>query len=137
MAFSHSKKGKKWPVPSCLKECVRQLDEYFRGERRVFTIRLMPEGTDFHQKVWREVRRIPFGKTASYKEVAASIGKEKAVRAVGNANRLNKISIIIPCHRVIGSNGELVGYGGGLWRKEWLLAHEQRVQEKDRKEGKK
>ncbi len=114
-------------IPPLLKRCVKQLDEYFGGTRREFSVKLLPEGTDFQKKVWNELIKIPFGETRSYKDMAASIGNIKAVRAVGNANGKNKIGIIIPCHRVIGNNGKLVGYGGGLWRKEWLLKHERNV----------
>jgi len=114
-------------IPSWLRRCVKQLDEYFKGKRREFSVKLLPEGTDFQKKVWNELIKIPFGETLSYKDMASSIGNIKAVRAVGNANGKNKIGIIIPCHRVIGNNGKLVGYGGGLWRKEWLLKHERSV----------
>ena len=111
-------------LPSCLKECFRQLDEYFKGKRRKFAVDLLLQGTDFQKTVWRQLEKIPYGKTASYREIAVTIGKPNAYRAVGNANGKNPLAIIIPCHRVIGSNGDLVGYGGGLWRKEWLLKHE-------------
>jgi methylated-DNA-[protein]-cysteine S-methyltransferase len=104
-------------VPTHLQECFRQIDEYFQGRRKEFSLNLRLEGTDFQKKVWQELIRIPFGKTASYGEIAKAIGNEKAVRAVGQANHNNPISIIVPCHRVIGRNGGLVGYGGGLWRK--------------------
>jgi methylated-DNA-[protein]-cysteine S-methyltransferase len=107
-----------------LSECFRQLDEYFRGKRKRFELKLKPEGTDFQKKVWDELRKIPFGKTASYAEVALAIGRPKAVRAVGGANSRNPIAVIIPCHRVIGSDGSLTGFGGGLWRKDRLLKHE-------------
>lgn len=113
-------------APSYLKEAVKQVDEYFRGKRKEFSLRLILEGTEFQKKVWRELLKIPYGSTASYGDVAAAIGRGKAFRAVGNANRLNNISIIIPCHRVIGSDGDLVGYGGSLWRKKWLLEHERK-----------
>lgn len=109
----------------CLNEYVKQLDEYFKGKRRKFSVKLNPEGTEFQMKVWKELLKIPCGKTVSYKYIAESIGNGKAQRAVGNANNKNKISIIIPCHRVIGSNGELTGYGGGLWRKKWLIGFEE------------
>jgi methylated-DNA-[protein]-cysteine S-methyltransferase len=109
-----------------LKAAVAQVDEYFRGERKQFSLTLCLEGTDFQKKAWRELMRIPYGKTATYAEVAAAIGRPEAARAVGQANHRNPISIIVPCHRVIGSGGRLVGYGGGLWRKEWLLARERR-----------
>lgn len=103
---------------------VRQLSEYFRGERTTFDLPLEFRGTEFQKKVWRALLDVPYGKTASYGDIARAIGNPKAVRAVGGANAKNPISIVAPCHRVIGSNGKLTGYGGGLWRKEWLLAHE-------------
>jgi methylated-DNA-[protein]-cysteine S-methyltransferase len=112
-------------VPVILEECVDQLDEYFRGVRKEFTLKLARQGTDFQKKVWQHLLEIPYGKTVSYLEIARTLGNEKTVRAVGGANGRNGISIIIPCHRVIGSNGDLTGYGGGLWRKAWLLQHEQ------------
>jgi methylated-DNA-[protein]-cysteine S-methyltransferase len=115
------------PLPPPLKDCVEQLDEYFKGERTTFFLKLILKGTEFQKKVWRRLLKIPFGKTISYKTVAEDIGHPKAVRAVGAANGQNNISIIIPCHRVLGHNGKLVGYGGGLWRKEWLLRHEQKA----------
>jgi len=118
-------------IPSCLKECVRQLDEYFKGKRKEFSLKMKLGGTDFQKKVWRELMRIPFGKTVSYKDIAEAIGKKEATRAVGMANNRNPIGIIIPCHRVIGSDGKLVGYGGGLWRKEWLINHERKVSSGD------
>jgi methylated-DNA-[protein]-cysteine S-methyltransferase len=108
-------------VPDCLLSCVEQIDEYFKGSRRVFSLPLKTEGTAFQQLVWRQLERIPYGAVASYGDVARAIGKPKACRAVGSANHNNPIAIIIPCHRVIGSDGSLTGYGGGLWRKEWLL----------------
>jgi len=114
-------------VHPCLQDCVRQLDEYFKGERKEFNLELAPDGTSFQQKVWQELLTIPYGKTVSYLDVARAVGDEKAVRAVGSANGQNKIVIIMPCHRVIGSNGQLTGYGGGLWRKEWLLDHERSI----------
>ena len=114
-------------IHPCLEECIEQIDEYFRGTRREFSINLQLQGTDFQKKVWSQLMKIPFGETSSYKDIAASIGNEKAVRAVGNANGKNKIAIIIPCHRVIGSNGKLIGYASGLWRKEWLLSHEREI----------
>jgi methylated-DNA-[protein]-cysteine S-methyltransferase len=109
-----------------LRAALVQIDEYFRGKRREFSLVLNLEGTDFQKKAWQQLVRIPYGKTATYAEVAAEIGRPEAARAVGQANHRNPISIIVPCHRVIGSGGRLVGYGGGLWRKEWLLAHERR-----------
>ena len=99
----------------------RELSEYFKQERKVFETKLQPVGTPFQKSVWKILEMIPYGKTMSYKEEAEMLGNERAVRAVANANGHNKIAIIIPCHRVIGNNGKLVGYGGGLWRKERLL----------------
>lgn len=104
----------------------RQLDEYFAGTRRNFDLPLHPHGTDFQQRVWQSLRAIPYAATCSYSDIATSIGNPKGVRAVGLANGRNPISIIVPCHRVIGSDGSLTGYGGGIERKQWLLAHEQR-----------
>lgn len=98
-----------------------QLDEYFKGARKKFDIPVQIDGTNFQKKVWYSLKEIPYGSTASYKKLAEKIGKPKAVRAVGKANGDNRISIIIPCHRVIGSNGSLVNYGGGIWRKHFLL----------------
>ena len=111
-------------IPAAVAECITQFDEYFKCERQEFSLRLEPEGTKFQKTVWLQLLKIPFGKTVSYLDIAKAIGNEKAIRAVGAANGKNPINIIIPCHRVIGSNGHLTGYGGGLWRKEWLLTHE-------------
>lgn len=113
-------------LPESVKEGIRQLDEYFRGERKTFSLKLLLHGTAFQKLVWRQLKKISYGKVASYGDVARAIGKPHAYRAVGNANNRNPVAIIIPCHRVIGSNGHLVGYGSGLWRKEWLLKHEKR-----------
>lgn len=114
-------------VPACLQACVQQLDEYFTGQRQAFSVPLqLHQGTDFEQRVWAELLKIPFGHTRSYMQVAEIIGNPKAVRAVGRANARNNIAIIVPCHRVIGSNGNITGYAGGLWRKRWLLEHEGR-----------
>lgn len=107
-----------------LVDCYNQLDEYFKGERHEFTFPYYFEGTTFQKEVWNALTKIPYAKTGSYKDIATSIGNEKAIRAVGSANGKNKLSIVIPCHRIIGSNGKLTGYAGGLWRKEWLLKHE-------------
>lgn len=113
-----------------LRKPIQQLNEYFSGKRQSFTIKLAPEGTAFQQKVWSALRAIPYGQTVSYGEIAKAIGKPKASRAVGTANGRNPISIIVPCHRVIGSNGKLVGYGGGLPIKEALLSLEEQHQQK-------
>jgi methylated-DNA-[protein]-cysteine S-methyltransferase len=107
-----------------LNTCITELDEYFKGKRRSFSLNLLLNGTDFQKKVWNALINIPYGKTVSYKDIAKAIGNEKSARAVGNANNKNKIAIIVPCHRVIGSNGLLTGYAGGIWRKEWLINHE-------------
>ena len=108
----------------CVKECLKQIDEYFRGKRREFFLNLQPAGTDFQKSVWQQLGKIPYGKTASYGKIADVIGKPNASRAVGSANGKNPIAIIIPCHRVIGSDGSLTGYGGGVWRKRWLIGFE-------------
>ena len=111
-------------LPACITEGVRQVDEYFNAKRTAFSVELFMQGTDFQKTVWRQLLKIPYGRTASYGEIAAAIGNPAACRAVGAANGKNPISLIVPCHRIIGSNGSLTGYGGGLWRKEWLLKHE-------------
>ena len=111
-------------TPKVLVDCFNQLDEYFKGLRHEFTFPYIFEGTSFQKTVWNALTKIPYAKTGSYKDIAVSIGNEKAIRAVGSANGKNKLNIVIPCHRIIGSNGKLTGYGGGLWRKEWLLKHE-------------
>lgn len=107
-----------------LEKALKQLDLYFKGDLKAFDVNMFLDGTEFQKKVWNELTKIPYGEIVTYKDIAKSIGNEKAVRAVGNANNKNKIPIIIPCHRVIGSNGKLIGYAGELWRKEWLLKHE-------------
>ncbi|MGD8470803.1 MAG: methylated-DNA--[protein]-cysteine S-methyltransferase [Desulfobacteraceae bacterium] len=115
-------------LPAIMTECLRQMTEYFKGRRQKFSVPLIMEGTNFQKAVWRQLQKIPFGRTASYGDVARAVGSPRAFRAVGNANNKNPISLIIPCHRVIGSDGKLVGFGGGIWRKEWLLEHEKRFQ---------
>ena len=111
-------------IPFELKETVNQLQEYFDGKRTDFTFKLNLKGTDFQQKVWRELSKIPFGKTISYLDLAKKLGDPKVIRAAASANGKNPIWIVIPCHRVIGTDGSLTGYAGGLWRKKWLLEHE-------------
>lgn len=111
-------------TPKSLKDCVHQLDEYFQKKRTSFDLKLNPQGTDFQQNVWNELQRIPYGKTTSYLDQSKKMGNVKAIRAIASANGKNPIWIIIPCHRVIGSDGSLTGYAGGLWRKKWLLEHE-------------
>lgn len=107
-----------------LEKSVQQLNEYFSGERKEFDLPLQQEGTDFQQKVWQLLLQIPYGKTISYNELSKRYGDLKAIRAVASANGKNNLAIIVPCHRVIGSNQSLTGYAGGLWRKKWLLEHE-------------
>ncbi|MCL2674544.1 MAG: methylated-DNA--[protein]-cysteine S-methyltransferase [Defluviitaleaceae bacterium] len=117
----YAKNVKNSPV---IAQCARELDEYFSGIRKTFDVPLMPTGTPFREKVWEQLELIPFGETISYLELANRVGNPKASRAVGSANGKNPIWLIIPCHRVITSDGSLGGYAGGLWRKEWLLEHE-------------
>lgn len=112
------------PVHPSLEDCINQLHEYFGGKRKEFTLKLNPQGTEFQEKVWKRLLDIPYGKTASYLDIALKVADKNATRAVGSANGQNKIAIIIPCHRVIGSGGQLTGYAGGMWRKKWLLVHE-------------
>jgi methylated-DNA-[protein]-cysteine S-methyltransferase len=111
-------------IPEVLEDAVYQLREYFEGKRKVFSLTLNPEGTEFQKKVWKALLDIPFGKTISYLELAKLLGDVKAIRAVAAANGKNPLWIVVPCHRVIGSDGSLTGYAGGLPRKKWLLAHE-------------
>jgi len=111
-------------TPGVILEGARQLDEYFSGLRQAFKLPLKPEGTPFQKHVWDALQEISYGRTVSYGDIAEAVGKPEAARAVGMANNRNPIGIIIPCHRVIGKNGSLTGYGSGLWRKEWLLNHE-------------
>lgn len=116
-------------IPESLQDTVQQLSEYFEGNRINFKLKLNPEGTFFQKKVWQQIKDIPFGKTASYQEIANQLGDPKAIRAAASANGKNPIAIIIPCHRVIGSDGSLIGYAGGLHRKKWLLEHENPVKQ--------
>ncbi len=111
-------------IPAFLQEAVCQLNDYFEGKRSDFTFKLNPSGTEFQQKVWAALLEIPFGKTMSYLELSKKLGDVKAIRAVASANGKNPLWIVIPCHRVIGTDGSLTGYAGGLWRKKWLLEHE-------------
>ena len=108
-------------------QCVEQLIEYFSGQRRFFEFPIYQEGTAFQTRVWNELMSIPYGKTLSYLEMSRRLGDTKAIRAAAAANGKNNIVIVVPCHRVIGSKRDLVGYGGGLWRKKWLLEHETKV----------
>lgn len=119
------KQGQAWPETTLLAEAKKQLEQYFSGTLRSFTLPLRPEGTPFQQKVWAALLQIPWGETRTYGQVAAMIGQPKACRAVGMANNRNPLPIFIPCHRVIGANGQLTGYAGGLSAKEHLLSLEQ------------
>ncbi|GED70438.1 methylated-DNA--protein-cysteine methyltransferase [Brevibacillus reuszeri] len=111
-------------VPQVLWDCYKQLEEYFSGMRSEFSFPIYMEGTSFQKNVWNTLVTIPYGETTSYSAIATTLGNEKAVRAVGNANGKNRLSIVVPCHRIVGANGSLTGYAGGLWRKDWLLQHE-------------
>ncbi|HPJ26840.1 MAG TPA: methylated-DNA--[protein]-cysteine S-methyltransferase [Synergistaceae bacterium] len=128
------KKASSSPALSPVMElCLEELEEYFRGIRRTFTVPLHLEGTPFQKRVWQALLEIPYGETRSYQDIAAAVGNPKAPRAVGGANNKNPVALIVPCHRVIGKNGSLVGFGGGLHIKEWLLAHEKRHASESRK----
>src|SRR5580658_1730704 len=120
--------GSRNPATPMIIGCIEQLIQYFQGQRRVFDFPIYQEGTHFQQNVWNELTSIPFGKTISYLELSRRLGDTKAIRAAAAANGKNNIVIVVPCHRVIGSKRDLVGYGGGLWRKKWLLDHETKVQ---------
>ncbi len=111
-------------IPLELEDCAMQLNEYFEGRRQEFSLKLNPQGTPFQKKVWKQLQLIPYGSTISYLKLSQQLGNTKASRAVANANAKNPLWIIVPCHRVIGSNGSLTGYAGGLHRKQWLLEHE-------------
>jgi len=111
-------------IPEELQNCVLQLHEYFEGKRTSFNLKLNPSGTDFQKQVWHKLQTIPYGKTVTYLELSKRLGNVKAIRAVANANGKNPLWIIVPCHRVIGSDGSLIGYAGGLHRKQRLLEHE-------------
>ncbi len=111
-------------IPENLQEAVFQIHDYFDGKRTDFNLKINPKGTDFQQKVWQELSHIPFGKTISYLDLAKKLGDPKVIRAAASANGKNPLWIVVPCHRVIGTDGSLTGYAGGLWRKKWLLEHE-------------
>lgn len=111
-------------IPEELVQAVAELDEYFSGNRTDFTFKMNPGGTEFQKRVWNALLEIPFGKTMSYNQLAIKLGDVKAIRAVAAANGKNPLWVAVPCHRVIGSDGSLTGYAGGLWRKKWLLEHE-------------
>jgi len=114
-------------VSDIIHQCTEELIEFFNCKRSSFDLPVMQEGTPFQQKVWGELLNIPFGKTISYMDLAKRLGDAKVIRAAASTNGKNKIAIIVPCHRVIGSDKSLVGYSGGLWRKKWLLQHEFRI----------
>ncbi|MGB6150818.1 MAG: methylated-DNA--[protein]-cysteine S-methyltransferase [Pricia sp.] len=116
-------------IPESLRDAADQLREYFEGKRKVFDIPLNPKGTDFQKRVWEALLEIPYAKTTSYRELSQALGDVKAIRAVAAANGKNPLWIIVPCHRVIGSDGSLTGYAGGLHRKKWLLDHENPVKQ--------
>ena len=111
-------------IPESLLDCVTQLKAYFNNELKTFELKLNPEGTDFQKKVWKQLEKIPYGKTISYLDLAKQLGDTKTIRAAASANGKNPLWIIVPCHRVIGTDGSLTGYAGGLHRKQWLLNHE-------------
>ena len=111
-------------IPMILQEAVSQLNDYFEGNRTDFNFKLNPKGTEFQQKVWKALLNIPYGKTRTYLEQSKIFGDVKAIRAMASANGKNPLWIVVPCHRVIGTDGSLTGYAGGLWRKKWLLEHE-------------
>jgi len=114
-------------LPEVIHRCVDELIEYFAGKRRAFSVPINQEGTDFQQRVWKELYEIPYGKTISYADLAKKLGDPKCIRAAANANGKNKIAIIVPCHRIIGTDQSLVGYAWGKARKRWLLQHEFRL----------
>lgn len=113
-----------------LQQAKKQITEYFEGKRKDFDLPIALEGTDFEHKVWMALTKIDYGSVASYKDIAQNIGHNKAYRAIGGTNHKNKLAIVIPCHRVIGSNGKMTGYAGGIWRKTWLIEHEKKNSEK-------
>ncbi|WP_088324065.1 methylated-DNA--[protein]-cysteine S-methyltransferase [Polaribacter tangerinus] len=119
----------KQSVPNCLQECVIQLEEYFSGKRTQFNLTVNPKGTAFQLKVWKSLLTIKFGETCTYLAQSKKLGNPKAIRAVASANGKNPLWIIIPCHRIIGSDGSLTGYAGGIWRKKWLLELENPVKQ--------
>lgn len=127
--FSNKKSPVSKEIPKVLQECVQQLEEYFEGTRKEFTVKLNPQGTEFQRKAWKSLQTIPYGKTMSYSEQSNILNKPKAIRAVANANGKNLLAILVPCHRIIGSDGSLTGYAWGLERKDWLLNHESNIKQ--------
>jgi methylated-DNA-[protein]-cysteine S-methyltransferase len=124
--FVEQDQGHSDEIDSSLRDCALQVQQYFEGRLQNFDVNINMKGTNFQKQVWTALQAIPFGATRSYLDVAMALNNPNSTRAVGAANGQNRISIILPCHRVIGSNGKLTGYAGGLWRKEWLLQHEQK-----------
>ena len=120
-------KSDKMELPDMIIQAIEQLIQYFHGQRRVFDLPINQQGTDFQQKVWHELINIPYGRTISYLELSRRLGDPKVIRAAAAANGKNNICIVVPCHRVIGSKMDLVGYAGGLWRKKWLLGLENKI----------
>lgn len=116
-------------IPVLLQDCVSQLREYFDNKRQDFQLKLNPQGTPFQQEVWKSLLSIPFGNKTSYLKQSQLLGDEKAIRAVASANGKNPLWVVIPCHRIVGSDGSLTGYAGGVWRKKWLLEHEQGIKQ--------
>lgn len=129
ISFEAEISGESTEFPEVLDQVQKQLEEYFSGTRRQFDLPLDPDGTSFQQKVWKQLSEVPYGSTMSYIEIARILNAESSSRAVGMANGRNPIPILIPCHRIIGHNGKLTGYAGGLERKKWLLLHEQQNSE--------
>ncbi|WP_445748755.1 methylated-DNA--[protein]-cysteine S-methyltransferase [Polaribacter sp.] len=119
----------KQEIHECLQNCVQQLKDYFQGKRTDFELTVNPKGTAFQIKVWKSLLQIPYGKTTNYLAQSVLLGDKKAIRAVASANGKNPILIVIPCHRVLGSDGSLTGFSAGIWRKKWLLAHENPVKQ--------
>jgi methylated-DNA-[protein]-cysteine S-methyltransferase len=115
------------PESFVLNQCVIQLGEYFEGKRKLFDLPLFLEGTAFQKKVWEALKEIPYASTVTYKDLSVQLGDVKSIRAVAHANGLNQFIIVIPCHRVVGTNGAMIGYAGGLKRKQWLLEHENKI----------
>jgi methylated-DNA-[protein]-cysteine S-methyltransferase len=124
---AHNRKPSEGAPPPLLIQAIEELIQYFNGERRHFEFPIHQRGTDFQEKVWNELLNIRYGRTVSYLELSRRLGDTKSIRAAASANGKNNLAIVVPCHRVIGSKNDLVGYGGGLWRKKWLLDHENRI----------
>jgi len=129
VTFVESKTEDSDNVPEVLENACTQLKEYFAGERQSFDLPLLPDGTDFQKQVWNALVEVPYGRTSTYKKQSQTLGNPKAIRAVGTANGKNPIAVVIPCHRIVGSDGSLTGYASGLARKDWLLKHEQKQTE--------